>query len=64
MTQVLSKQIDIALAKKGWNKSDLADAANISKSYLSDILKGNRTGKKPQEHINKIKMILNIKGDE
>lgn len=64
MTQVLSKQIDIALIKKGWNKSDLAEAADISKSYLSDILKGNRTGKKPQEHIDKIKKILEIKEGE
>lgn len=60
MSQLLSKQIDIALAKKGWTKSDLAEAADISKSYLSDILNGNRTGKRPQEHIRKIKLILKI----
>lgn len=57
----LAIQIRSELYKKEMSQSELAKMLGISGAYLTDILKGRRTGPKAQEHIMYIKKILEIK---
>lgn len=57
----LAIQIRSELYKKEMSQSELAKMLGISGAYLTDILKGRRTGPKAQEHILYIKKILEIK---
>ena len=57
----LAIQIRSELYKKEMSQSELAKMLGISGAYLTDILKGRRTGPKAQEHIIYIKKILEIK---
>lgn len=57
----LAIQIRSELYKQEMSQSDLAKMLGISGPYLSDILKGKRSGPKAQEHIIYIKKILDIK---
>lgn len=61
MLDNLDLKIRIELRKRDMKFKELAGMVEISGAYLSDILNGKRTGKKAQEHIEKIKDILNIK---
>ncbi|WP_386699476.1 helix-turn-helix domain-containing protein [Loigolactobacillus jiayinensis] len=49
------------LFEKNMTQGQLAKLVGIGDVYLSDILHGRKTGPKPQEHIKKIKKILDIK---
>ena len=57
----LAIQIRSELYKQEMSQSDLAKMLGISGPYLSDILKGKRSGPKAPEHIIYIKKILDIK---
>lgn len=57
----LAVQIRSELYKQEMSQSELAKMLGISSPYLSDILKGKRSGPKAQEHIIYIKKILDIK---
>lgn len=52
------------LRKRKMTMTELAELLDISGPYLSDILNGKRDGKKAQEHIKRIKKILNIQYKE
>lgn len=52
------------LFEKNMTQAQLAKLVGIGDVYLSDILHGRKTGPKPQEHIKKIKKILEIKEGE
>lgn len=61
----MSKDIEIevrsAIVRHDKSLKWLSEQLGISQPYLTDILKGKRTGPKAQEHISKIKYILDIK---
>lgn len=61
----MSKDIEIevrsAIVRNDKSLKWLAEQLGISQPYLTDILKGKRTGPKAQEHVSKIKKILSIK---
>ena len=61
MSDNLDLLIRNELRKRKMTLTELADLLEISAPYLSDILNGNRVGKKAQEHIKHIKVILNIR---
>lgn len=52
------------LFEKNMTQAQLAKLVGIGDVYLSDILHGRKAGPKPQEHIKKIKKILEIKEGE
>lgn len=54
----LKNQVKIALIQKGWSQRELARRMNITVSYLQDILNENR---KPEERLNQIEKLLDIK---
>ncbi|UOQ85661.1 helix-turn-helix domain-containing protein [Gracilibacillus salinarum] len=60
MPMDLSIKIRNELYKRDMKHSELAKELGISGAYLSDILSGKRTGKKAQEHVKRIKIILGI----
>lgn len=53
----LNEKIRIAMGRKGYTFQKLAEELGISVGYLSDIVKGNRSG---GDYINKILKILEI----
>ncbi len=61
MSIELAVRVRAELYKKKMSQNDLAKIIGISGAYLTDILKGRRTGPKAQEHIIYIKKILEIK---
>lgn len=60
MSENLDLKIRNELRKRRMTFKQLAEELDISNAYLSDIINGNRTGEKAQEHIKTIKTILNI----
>ncbi len=63
MSKELALDVRVALLKVGKTQKWLADQLGITSPYLSDILRGKRSGAKAQEHVEMIKKILNIGGD-
>ena len=61
MSRDLEAKVRAELFDQELMLKDLAEMLDITQPYLTDILKGRRTGPKAQEHITKIKNILNIK---
>lgn len=61
MSSTLEMEIKIALIRKNMSQKDLAKAVGISGTYMSEIITGKKTGKKPAEHIDLIKKVLGIK---
>lgn len=57
----LSIRVRVKLRKAGMTQMDLAKHIGITQPYLSDILLGRRTGKKAQEHLKRVREILEIK---
>lgn len=49
------------LFEMNMSQSKLSELVGISPVYLSDIIRGKKTGPKAQEHIKKLKKILDIK---
>ncbi|MCJ7839951.1 transcriptional regulator [Lederbergia sp. NSJ-179] len=60
MSEDLSIKVRNELYRKKMKHVELANLLGISGSYLSDILSGKRDGAKAQEHIERIRKILNI----
>ncbi|HCT6711169.1 helix-turn-helix domain-containing protein [Enterococcus faecalis] len=58
MSQDLELEVRAALVKAKKTQTWLAEELDLSKPYLTDILKGRRS---PENQIKKIKKILNIK---
>ena len=52
MSKDLEAVVRYQLYKRGIKQKWLAEQLGISEAYLSDILKGKRSGEKSQEHIN------------
>lgn len=61
MSQDLAIQVRNALYTNKMSQRELAKLMEITPTYLSDILNGKKDGPKAQEHIKKIKKLLNIK---
>ncbi|KUF29961.1 MULTISPECIES: helix-turn-helix transcriptional regulator [unclassified Lysinibacillus] len=60
MSEELGALVRSALFKRKWSQKKLAELVGISDVYLSDIIRGNKTGPKAQEHIKHIRKILEI----
>lgn len=60
MSQDLELKVRSELFKQKMKHGELAELLDISGPYLSDIIKGKRTGPKAQEHIKHIRKILSI----
>lgn len=60
MSEDLSIKVRNELYKNKMTHTELSNLLGISQPYLSDILLGKRTGKKAQEHIKHIRIILKI----
>ncbi|WP_405100750.1 helix-turn-helix domain-containing protein [Oceanobacillus sp. FSL H7-0719] len=63
MSVELSIKVRNELIRNNMKHGELAKLLGISGPYLSDILNGKRTGPKAQEHIKRIRKILNIRGE-
>lgn len=60
MPEELGALVRSELFKRKMSQKDLAKMIGISSVYLSDIIRGNKTGPKAQEHIKHICKILEI----
>lgn len=60
MSKDLAIKVKIKLVEKDLTMTKLAKELGMSTAYLSDIINGKKDGPKAQEHIKKIKKILNI----
>lgn len=56
----LAIRVRSELFKRKMNQKQLAEMVGISNAYLSDIIRGNKSGPKAQEHIKHICKILSI----
>lgn len=61
MSEDLEGRILLTLRRKGMTQRQLAQAIGISDVYLSDIIRGKRTGPKAIEKVEEIKIYLGIK---
>lgn len=61
MSENLDLKIRAEMRKRRMTFKELAGLIGISGAYLSDILNGNRDGKKAQKHIETVKKILDIR---
>ncbi|MBC2039968.1 helix-turn-helix domain-containing protein [Listeria marthii] len=61
MSQELALKVKIKLLENNLTMTKLAKELGLSTVYLSDIINGKKSGPKAQEHIVKIKQILEIK---
>ena len=61
MSEDLEGRILLTLRRKGMTQRQLAQAIGISDVYLSDIIRGKRTGPKAIEKVEEIKRDLGIK---
>ena len=60
MPEDLWAQVRSELFKRKMSQKNLAEMVGISNAYLSDIIRGNKSGPKAQEHIKHIRKILDI----
>lgn len=60
MSKELGAQVRSELHKRDMKQKELAEMVGISNAYLSDIIRGNKSGPKAQEHIKHIRKILDI----
>lgn len=60
MSQELALKVRIKLVENGTTMTKLAEQLGISTAYFSDIVNGKKDGPKAQEHIKKIKQVLEI----
>lgn len=61
MSKDLSIKVRAKLYGNDMTMLELAKQMNLSLPYVSDIIRGKKNGPKAQEHIKKIKYILEIK---
>lgn len=61
VSEDLEGRILLTLRRKGMTQRQLAQAIGISDVYLSDIIRGKRTGPKAIEKVEEIKTYLGIK---
>lgn len=60
MSKDLAIKVKVKLVENGLTMTQLAQELGMSTAYLSDIINGKKDGPKAQEHIKRIKKILNI----
>lgn len=60
MSKDLALKVKVKLVEKDLTMAKLAKELGMSAAYLSDIINGKKDGPKAQEHIKRIKKILNI----
>ena len=60
MSKDLAIKVKVRLVEYGLTMTQLAQELGMSTAYLSDIINGKKDGPKAQEHIKRIKKILNI----
>ena len=60
MSEELGLKVRSELFKRKMSQKELADLVGISGAYLSDIIRGRKSGPKAQSHIDHIKKILDI----
>lgn len=60
MSKDLSIKVRVKLVEKDLTMTQLAKELGMSATYLSDIINGKKDGPKAQEHIKRIKKILNV----
>lgn len=60
MSEELGIKVRSELFKRKMSQKELANIIGISPVYLSDIIRGRKTGPKAQEHVKHIKKILSI----
>lgn len=60
MSKDLAIKVKVRLVEHGLTMTQLAHELGMSTAYLSDIINGKKDGPKAQEHIKRIKKILNI----
>lgn len=60
MSQELALKVRVKLVENGTSMTKLAKELGISTTYFSDIVNGKKNGPKAQEHIKKIKQVLEI----
>ena len=60
MSKNLSIKVKVKLVEKDLTMTQLAKELGMSVAYLSDIINGKKDGPKAQEHVKRIKKILNI----
>lgn len=60
MSKELAIKVKVKLVENGLTMTQLAQELGMSAAYLSDIINGKKDGPKAQEHIKRIKKILNI----
>ncbi|EDN7323728.1 transcriptional regulator [Listeria monocytogenes] len=60
MSQELALKVRVKLVENGTTMTRLAEELGISTTYFSDIVNGKKDGPKAQEHIKRIKQILDI----
>lgn len=56
-------RVKVELLRRNMSQKELARILGISDAYLTDLLRGKRTGPKAQDRLATIKKILNIKED-
>lgn len=61
VSEDLEGRILLTLRRKGMTQRQLAQVIGISDVYLSDIIRGKRTGPKAIEKVEEIKTYLGIK---
>lgn len=60
MSKDLAIKVKVKLVENDLTMTQLAKELGMSTTYLSDIINGKKDGPKAQEHIKRIKKILNI----
>ncbi|MGG2113979.1 helix-turn-helix transcriptional regulator [Lysinibacillus pakistanensis] len=60
MPEELGAKVRSELFKRKMTQKQLAEMLGIGSVYLSDIIRGNKSGPKAQEHIKHIRKILDI----
>lgn len=61
MSRDLSIKVRVKLVERELTMTQLAKELGMSVAYLSDIINGKKDGPKAQEHIKRIKKVLDIK---
>jgi transcriptional regulator with XRE-family HTH domain len=60
MSEELGMKVRSELFRRKMSQKELAGIIGITPVYLSDIIRGRKTGPKAQEHVKRIKKVLSI----
>ncbi|ALV20721.1 helix-turn-helix domain-containing protein [Carnobacterium antarcticum] len=64
MTTDFGVLVKVELMKRNMSQKELAALMGISPAYLTDLLRGKKTGPKAKERLNVIKKILNVQEEK